>query len=113
MSSKERIKRRKSKGKRHYHILLILFLALIGVFFLYKEFSKEGIKPVKTVKPVQPEKKHKALPKVALVIDELGPSKKAAQDILGINGSFTLSISLTKLIQNGLQKKAISGATML
>ncbi len=92
MSSKERINRRKSKGKRHYHILLILFLALIGVFFLYKEFSKEGIKPVKTIKPVQPKKKHEALPKVALVIDDLGPSKKAALDILGINGSFTLSI---------------------
>ncbi len=92
MSSKEKIKKRKSKGKRHYHVLFIFFLVIIGVFFLYKEFSKESIKPVKILKPALPEKKQEVLPKVAIVIDDLGPSKKAALEVLSINASFTLSI---------------------
>ncbi len=92
MSSKEKIKKRKSKSKRHYHVLFIFFLVIIGVFFLYKEFSKESIKPVKILKPALPEKKKEVLPKVAIVIDDLGPSKKAAEGILSINASFTLSL---------------------
>jgi len=92
MSSKEgRIKRRGIKGRKRHHILLILLLVIIGTFFVYREFSKEGIRP-RIPKHVQPEKKHKIFPKIAIVIDDLGPSKNAAMSVFNINASLTLSI---------------------
>jgi len=94
-----------NKGKRHYHILLILFLLIVGIFFLYREFSREDYKSLqKILKPVQPEKLHKTIPKIALVIDDLGSNKKAAIDIFNINAAITLSIipheTYTKWIAN-------------
>ncbi len=87
MPSKRRI-----KTKKHRHILLILFLIIATTFFLYKEFSKEDLKP-RISKQVQPKERPEPLPKVAIVIDDLGPSKKAAVNVLNnINASLTLSI---------------------
>jgi hypothetical protein len=93
-SKKRRIKRRKIKSKRHRHILLILFLVIIGTFFLYNEFSKEPVRPLDTLKEPQPEKEERSrvLPRMSLVLDDLGPSKRAALRALGLNASVTLSI---------------------
>jgi len=92
MSTKKgRIKRRKIKNKKHRHLLLILFLILIVIFFLYKEFSKEALPP-EVSKEAQPEETQEPLPEVAIVIDDLGASKKAAVRVLDINASLTLSI---------------------
>jgi hypothetical protein len=96
-SKKRRISKRRIKGKKHRYILLILFLIVAATFFLYKEFSEEGVQRKKDLKPkiskqVQPEERFKPLPRVAIVIDDLGPSKKAAVNILNINASLTLSI---------------------
>ena len=93
MSSKKRkIKRRHIKSKKHYHILFISFLVVVGIFFIYKEFSKEDFIPVKTLKQFKPAEKKKILPKIAVVLDDLGPSKKAAEYFFGIHVPFTLSI---------------------
>ena len=91
-SKKRRIKRRKLKNKKHRHILFILFLVALGTFFIYKEFSKKDFIPVSPLKQIKPEDKKKSLPKIALVLDDLGQSKKAAEKVFDINASFTLSI---------------------
>lgn len=92
MSSKERrIKRRKIKGKRHYHILLILLLVVIGTFFIYREFSKEDIRP-RIPKSIQPKEKHGGIPSVAIVIDDLGPNKNTAISVFSINAPLTISV---------------------
>jgi polysaccharide deacetylase 2 family uncharacterized protein YibQ len=92
MPSKEgRIKRRKIKGRKNRHILLILLLVVIGTFFIYREFSKEDIQP-RVPKRVQPEERQKVLPKIAIIIDDLGSSKNAAISVFNINVSLTLSI---------------------
>jgi polysaccharide deacetylase 2 family uncharacterized protein YibQ len=82
MPSKRRIKR-----KKHYHVLLILFSIVAAVFFLFKEFRKEDLPPGVTWQVPQ-----KKLPKVAVVIDDLGPNKKAAENIFHINVPLTLSV---------------------
>lgn len=83
--------RRRIKTKKHRHILLILLLIVAATFFLYEEFSKKDLKP-RISRQVQPKKRPEPLPKVAIVIDDLGPSKKAAVNVLNINASLTLSI---------------------
>jgi len=82
----------KNTGKRHYHILLILFFLIAGVFFLYRELGKEDYKPQKILRPLQPEKAYEALPKIAIVIDDLGSNKKTASEIFSMNVRVTLSI---------------------
>ncbi|MCK5286798.1 MAG: divergent polysaccharide deacetylase family protein [Thermodesulfovibrionia bacterium] len=80
------------KNKKHRHILFILFLVALGTFFIYKEFSKKDFIPLSPLKQIKPEDKKKPLPKIALVLDDLGQSKKAAEKVFDINASFTLSI---------------------
>lgn len=74
--------------------MLILFLVIIGTFFLYNEFSKEPVRPLDTLKEPQPEKEEEVtvLPRMCIVLDDLGPSKRAALRALGLNVSVTLSI---------------------
>jgi len=96
-SKKRRIARRKIKGKKHRHALFIIFLIVVATFFLHKEFSKDSFQQKKDLrskiaKPAQPEEKQGTLPKVAVVIDDLGSSKKAAIKALRINAPITLSI---------------------
>lgn len=77
----------KIRGKKR-HILLILFFILAVIFFLYEEPRKDGILDM-----FRPEEKPLAPPKVAIVIDDLGPSKKAALEVLNnIRAPLTLSI---------------------
>lgn len=69
-------RKRRIKTRQRYHIFVILFLTLAGVFLLYR------------VIPEIP----RELPKVAIVIDDLGPNRKVARAILEIDAPLTLSI---------------------
>lgn len=82
---------RRIKTKKHYHILIILVLVLTAIFFLYAEFGKEILQP-RIPKMVQPGEKHKALPRVVIVIDDLGTNRQSAIDVFEINAPLTLSV---------------------
>jgi len=95
-------KRRVNKKKKKHHIILILFLIIVGVFFLFEEFGQQDISrnilnifksdtvETETLLPETPFTRD--LPKVALVIDDLGPNKKMAISVLVIDAPLTLSI---------------------
>jgi polysaccharide deacetylase 2 family uncharacterized protein YibQ len=86
---------KKSKFKHHY--ILIIFFIIIAVFFLYEEFGKEK-KPKVAPRVTKPDKKAEMVlpgpsrPKAAIVIDDLGPNKNAAEEILDLKIPVTLSI---------------------
>jgi polysaccharide deacetylase 2 family uncharacterized protein YibQ len=86
----------KSKNKKH-HIIFILFLIIAAVFFLYEEFGKEK-KPKVSPRTSKPDKKSEMVlpkpsrPKVAIIIDDLGPNKNAAREVLDLKIPVTLSI---------------------
>lgn len=90
--------------KRRRHVALILLLITAAVLFYVEEFGREklpggildlfryGKKPDVTA-PEKPRKPlHKALPKVAIVIDDLGPNRQMAREVLKLKGPLTLSI---------------------
>jgi polysaccharide deacetylase 2 family uncharacterized protein YibQ len=93
-------KKAKSKKKRH-HIILILLLIIAAVFLFIEESGKgnipenifdfftSGKKPEITKHEVRPPG---MLPKIAIVIDDLGPSRKLAEEVLKIKSPLTLSI---------------------
>jgi polysaccharide deacetylase 2 family uncharacterized protein YibQ len=93
-------KRRSKLKKNRRHLILILLLVIAGVFFLYEEFGKEKkvrevsriTKPEKKPPAVLPEAPPKGLPMVAIIIDDLGPSKTAFLGVLEIKAPLTLSI---------------------
>jgi polysaccharide deacetylase 2 family uncharacterized protein YibQ len=90
----------KSKKKKR-HIAFILLVIMAAVFFYVEEFEKEkrpggildifkfGKKPAITKPEIHPPK---TFPKIAIVIDDLGPSRKLAEQVLKIKGPLTLSI---------------------
>lgn len=92
---KRRISRK--KNKKHRHIFLVLLLILSALFLLYREFGEneyyrqENLSPEISQK-VFPKKWEDLLPKVAIVVDDLGPSRKAALSVFHINVPFTLSV---------------------
>ena len=66
-----------------------------ATFFFYREPGKETFihKPQPGVtKKTEPKERTKPLPEVAIVIDDLGPSKKAVLEVFNINASLTFSI---------------------
>lgn len=81
-------KRMKSVTKRH-HILLIVILVIVAIFLIYNEIGKEV--PQRLV-PLKPDKKPEAIPKMAIVIDDLGPNKKIALEVFSIKAPLTLSV---------------------
>jgi polysaccharide deacetylase 2 family uncharacterized protein YibQ len=93
----------KSKNKRR-HIAFILLFIIAAVFFYVEEFEKEkrpgGILDIfkSWEKPAVPTREKpqtplaKALPKVAIIIDDLGPNKQMAMEVLKIKSPLTLSI---------------------
>ncbi len=95
-SKKTRISRRKIKNNKHHHFLLILLLIAAVIVFLYKDFGKEDLKPVthEQAAPAEtaPPEKDDILPRVAIVIDDLGPNKKAVIEILDMDVPFTFSV---------------------
>jgi hypothetical protein len=86
----------KSKNKKH-HIIFILFLIIAGIFLLHEEFGKEK-KPKITPAITKPDKKSEKVlpkpvkPKVAIIIDDLGPNKNVAKEVLALKAPLTLSI---------------------
>ncbi len=87
MPSKRRVK---AKNKKH-HILLFILLIIAAVFFTYRELGKEEI-PESILDQSIPQEKPEVLPKIAIVIDDLGSSKKLAKEIFNIKAPLTLSI---------------------
>ncbi len=114
MSSKKSIKRsiRIKIRKYLFYILFFLTLFLLAAYFSYRELSMESFKPEKGLEPVpehteslkfkkeakrevpsvKPEKKLKVPPRIAIVIDDLGPNKKTAMKVFNIKAPLTLSI---------------------
>jgi polysaccharide deacetylase 2 family uncharacterized protein YibQ len=98
-------KRRVKQKKKKKHVILILLLIAAGVFFLFEEFGREDLNRT-LIKVFGPEEERErkqefppvdvtppeALPKVAIVIDDLGPNKRMAMGVLVINAPLTLSI---------------------
>ena len=79
--------------------MLVLFLIVAGIFLFFEESGRDTVKkspgPVKsTVKtrPVQKEPAANKLPKVAIIMDDLGPNRKTAERVLELNAPLTLSI---------------------
>ncbi len=95
-------KRKRNKGiKKKYHIILILLLIIAGVFFVIDEFGKEKtpdsffdrLRPLKKPDIRRPESRRAVkLPKVAIVIDDLGTNKQQAEKIISIKSPLTFSV---------------------
>lgn len=97
-------KRRGKRKNRSRHFLLVLLLILIGVFALYGEFGRQDLHrkiyrmfspaPAPAKKPgiVAPRLPSPALPKAAIVIDDLGTNRKMAMEVLTLDAPVTLSI---------------------
>lgn len=94
---KKRIKSRKQKR----HLILIIVMVTAGVFFFFQEFGREDI-PERVFNIFKTGKKagtvlsdippHKRVPKVSIIMDDLGPNKKTAEAVLDIEAPLTLSI---------------------
>lgn len=87
----------KKNNKKHRHIFLVLILILSALFFLYHEFGQNEFYLRENLSPGTSQKDLSKgwgdqLPKVAIVIDDLGRSRKTALEIFQINVPFTLSI---------------------
>lgn len=94
-------RRRRKRRKKNRHLILILLLILVGVFFYFEEFEKErvpkqppviakpDIKP-KTVIPGIPPPA--GLPRVAIIMDDLGRSKQKALEVFKLNAPVTIAI---------------------
>jgi polysaccharide deacetylase 2 family uncharacterized protein YibQ len=87
------MKRRKSK----HHNILILFFIIVAIFSLYEEFGKEKRPKIiprittheKKAEEVPPER---VKPKVAIIIDDLGPNKNVAGEVLSLKEPLTFSV---------------------
>ncbi len=95
-------KRRVNKKKKNSrHLILILLLVIAGIFFIYRESHKDKA-PSGIPGHVESEKKARPsfpdvspispLPKVAIVIDDLGPSKKKVMALFQMKQPFTFSV---------------------
>ncbi len=96
------MKRKKSRlNKKRRHIIFILLFIIAAVFFFVEEFEKDKLpkglfdifksreKPEITLPESRPSGK---LPRIALVMDDLGTSRKVAGEVLSIKSPLTLSI---------------------
>jgi polysaccharide deacetylase 2 family uncharacterized protein YibQ len=99
MPPRKRRVRKKIKGSRH--LILILLLVLAGLFFLYRESGKEKAPPEiqkpskaeKTIPPSVPDLPPPvSLPRVAIVIDDLGYSKKKVMTLFDMKQPLTFSV---------------------
>ncbi|NOZ70069.1 MAG: divergent polysaccharide deacetylase family protein [Deferribacteres bacterium] len=93
-------RRIKAKKKRRHLIVFVLFLAVAGIFFFYEEPAHRDIPrkspavatPEKTPGPAPTFAPPPALPRVSIVMDDLGPNKRAAERVFRIKAPLTLSI---------------------
>jgi len=92
-------RRRIKKRKKSRHLILILFLAVVAIFFFFEESGKDPRKgppgffkaPEKS-RPALKDRPSSDLPKIAIVMDDLGPSKDAAKTVFALKAPLTLSI---------------------
>ncbi len=97
-SAKRRIKAKKKR--RHINVIFVLFLAAAGIFFFYQQPARRDIQgkypavaaPEKTPVPALTPAPPPALPRVSIVMDDLGPNKKAAERVFRIKAPLTLSV---------------------
>jgi polysaccharide deacetylase 2 family uncharacterized protein YibQ len=90
-------RRSKSAGRKQYHVLLIFLLLVSALFFLYEEFGTEDVQQAGRLETDIPEdvrkpEKPAPFPRVAVVIDDLGPNKRSFIELMNINSPFTLSV---------------------
>jgi polysaccharide deacetylase 2 family uncharacterized protein YibQ len=85
------------RGKSKHHNILILFFIIIAIFSLYEEFGKE--KRPKTIprtttheKKAEKAKPEPVKPRVAIIIDDLGPNKNVAEEVISLKAPLTFSI---------------------
>ena len=94
-------KRRAKPDRKKSHGILILLLIGAGIFLFTGEFGREDV-PDSFFNRIKPEEKPhtdrpgtippEALPKIAIIIDDLGPSRDLAEQVMDLNGPVTLSI---------------------
>ena len=81
--------------------MFVLFLAVISIFLFFEEFSKDDTqKPLPGISSSAPKVKRTpskiqpsvSLPKVSIVMDDLGTNRKTAEIVLDLNAPLTLSI---------------------
>ena len=95
-------KRKRSKPNKTARLLFILLLVVAGVLLFIEESGREKhtqnffdvFRHNKIPEITVPEIHHPSaeLPKVAIVMDDLGPNKKLAARVLSLQNSITLSI---------------------
>ena len=94
-------KRRIKKQNKKKHLIFVFFLAVVCIFFFFEESGKYDtrkslpgvINSGSKANPVPSKRMQgKDLPKVAIVMDDLGPNKGLAQTVLALNAPLTLSI---------------------
>ena len=99
MPPRKRRVRKKNKNSRH--LLLILLLVLAGIIFLYRESGKEKapsgkLTPFKAENKITPSVPDlppiSLLPKVAIVMDDLGPGKKNVMTLFEMKQPITFSV---------------------
>ncbi len=79
--------------------MLVFFLIIAGIFLFFEESGRDTgkkdpdpVKPPEKIIPAQKEPAANKLPKVAIVMDDLGPNRKRAEMVLELNAPLTLSI---------------------
>ena len=95
---KQRVKKKTNNSR---HLILILLLVIAGIFFIYKESGKEKV-PSGMLKLFKTEKKLPlpvpdlpapvSMPKVAIVMDDLGISKKKVMTLFEMKQPITFSV---------------------
>ena len=94
-------RRFKKRNKHSRHLILILLLVIAGIIFIYNESGKENV-PSGLLKPFKTEKKLPlsvpdipapvSMPTVAIVMDDLGISKKKVMTLFEMKQPITFSV---------------------
>jgi len=93
-------KRRKKQGHKR-HIMFALLLAIVSIFLFFEESGKDDTQKslpdtfnsaLKAKRAPSKTKPSQNLPKVSIIMDDLGPNKKMAEKVLKLNDQITLSI---------------------
>ena len=86
-------KRRVRKQHKKRHIILALFLAIACIFLFFEESGKDDARKLSKAGQIPSKTAPSAgLPKISIVMDDLGPNKGAAETVFTLNAPLTLSI---------------------
>lgn len=91
-------RKRGVRNKKSRHIIFIIFLIVVGIFLYFEEFEKEKTpvvfkpdKPSPVTRPDVPSERS-YLPKVAIVMDDMGDSREKANAVFNLDQSVTIAI---------------------